>query len=432
MTNFQVWSGLETIGGNIVEIATDTARILCDFGLTGGSNKDVAQANLSLLESTLIEGKLPHIPGLFDTSEFRAISLEGLESQYAHQAIFISHLHIDHMGGLKFLPANMDVYMSNDSLRLYEALIDVGDETKPVANLIGVDYGEKIQVGDIQATFHASDHDILGIAGIFIETPDAKFVHTGDFRLTGYHEDQVQRLIEKINIFAPDYVLIEGTAFSFDVEEDRINSEADLLDIFEKCIQDYAGELIVINPYLRNVERMYHLVEVAETYGRHFVFEPNYAHVFTQFYKDKKIYTLIDQNDDEILEQYCAESIVPLTITEIGQHPEQYIMQNSFDYLDRLQVLKPAVYLHSNGEPIGAYMPTYTSLLTVLDSLSIPYIPFGVSGHASKDDLLNVASQIKSHEIIPWHTFNPKNYGKILTNLGLKVFHPEYGKSYKV
>lgn len=90
------------------------------------------------------------------------------------------------------------------------------------------------------------------------------------------------------------------------------------------------------------------------------------------------------------------------------------------------------MYLHSNGEPIGAYMPTYTSLLTVLDSLSIPYIPFSVSGHALKDDLLSVASQIKSHEIIPWHTFNPKNYGKILTNLRLKVFHPEYGKSYKV
>ncbi|WP_158607414.1 MBL fold metallo-hydrolase [Aerococcus agrisoli] len=432
MTNFQVWSGLETIGGNIVEITTETARVLCDFGLTGGSNKDVPQANLSLLETTLLEGKLPQIPGVFDTEGFQTVTLDGIEGKYPHQAIFISHLHIDHMGGLKFLPANTDVYMTNDSLRLYQALIQVGDEVAPQAKLIGLDYGQTVAIGDIKVTMQASDHDIVGIAGIFIETPDAKFVHSGDFRITGYHEDQVQNLINAINAFAPNYVFIEGTAFSFDVEEDRINSEADLLDIFEKCLHEYADELIAVNPYLRNIERMHHLVQVAEAAGRHFVFEPAYAHVYGQFYKNEKLYILVDQNKDEDLEQYCTDTMQTLAISEIIENPENYIIQNSFDYLEQLRTLKPAVYLHSNGEPIGAYMPTYATLIAFLEELDIPYIPFGVSGHASKDDLLRVAVQIKSDKIVPWHTFHPDNYGKILTNLGLKVFHPEYGKSYKV
>ena len=80
MTTFQIWSGIETIGGNIVEISTQQARVICDFGLTGEANKDQPLENLTALESTLVEGKLPQIPGLFDTSDFQTIQLAGVES----------------------------------------------------------------------------------------------------------------------------------------------------------------------------------------------------------------------------------------------------------------------------------------------------------------------------------------------------------------
>ena len=40
MTTFQIWSGIETIGGNIAEISTHQARVICDFGLSDGANKD--------------------------------------------------------------------------------------------------------------------------------------------------------------------------------------------------------------------------------------------------------------------------------------------------------------------------------------------------------------------------------------------------------
>lgn len=40
---------------------------------------------------------------------------------------------------VKFLPAEVEVYLTKDSLTLYEALIEVGDEVAPVAKLHGVD-----------------------------------------------------------------------------------------------------------------------------------------------------------------------------------------------------------------------------------------------------------------------------------------------------
>ncbi|WCG38186.1 hypothetical protein PML80_02250 [Aerococcus urinaeequi] len=48
-------------------------------------------------------------------------------------------------------------------------------------------------IGDIQVFFQLSDHEIKGIASIFIQTPEAKFVHTVDFRLTGYHPEKVDQ-----------------------------------------------------------------------------------------------------------------------------------------------------------------------------------------------------------------------------------------------
>lgn len=180
---------------------------------------------------------------------------------------------------VKFLQAKVEVYLTKDSLTLYEALIEVGDEVAPVAKLHRVDYGGVVRVGAIQVFSQESDHDIKGIAGIFIQTLEAKFVHTGDFHLTGYHPEKVEQLVRAINQFEPDYVLIEGTSFSFDVEEDRITSEADLLDNFKKGLTEYSNDLIVFNPYMRNVERIHYSNQVAKAIGRQLVLEPAYAKV---------------------------------------------------------------------------------------------------------------------------------------------------------
>lgn len=43
---------------------------------------------------------------------------------------------------VKFLPAEVEVYLTKDSLTLYEALIEVGDEVALVAKLHGVTTGK--------------------------------------------------------------------------------------------------------------------------------------------------------------------------------------------------------------------------------------------------------------------------------------------------
>ncbi len=86
MTTVRFLNGLDTIGGNIVEFATDTSRVIMDFGVAADLTDET-------VETAIAHGKLPALPELFFDQP----------DKYEHEAIFISHLHIDHMGALKYL-----------------------------------------------------------------------------------------------------------------------------------------------------------------------------------------------------------------------------------------------------------------------------------------------------------------------------------------
>ncbi len=158
--------------------------------------------------------------------------------------------------------------------------------------------------------------------------------------------------------------------------------------------------------------------------GRQVVLEADYAHAYVQFYPNDDIKIIYYQ---EILDKRRG-----LGVTEILANPQAYLLQNAYPNIHQLKTLKPAVYLHSNGEPIGDYMAEYADMQNFLQESNIPLVSFGVSGHACKADLLTVAGKIQTEKIVPWHTFNPQNYGKLLSNLGLSVLHPDYDSRYTI
>lgn len=132
MTTFQFWNGLNTIGGNIVEVRTEKARVFCDFGLTGIGQTLEDTDGLSDSEYLIVNGYMPAIPGLYDTTDFQTLELSSFEESSLETAIFISHLHLDHMGLLKYLPETTTVYLSEATEKLYQTLIEVGEESTSV------------------------------------------------------------------------------------------------------------------------------------------------------------------------------------------------------------------------------------------------------------------------------------------------------------
>lgn len=440
MTTYRFWSGLETIGGNIVEIKTSKARVICDFGLSVASNVvDPIESKVEL-ENKLQTQIIPPIPELFDTSTFEVEQLKAYSDNTIETVMFVSHLHLDHMGALRFLPKDITVYMSEESFKLYRLLAEVDEDTLPECEIKTFKMDESIKVQDIKISPQLSDHDAKGSCALFIETEDLKLIHSGDFRLDGHHSERVIKWAEKARNWNADVMLIEGTSYSFDdteEESDGVSSEQEeeyvtytealLLELLDRLLYENTRELVVLNPYIRNVERLDQLNDVVSKSNRTMVWEEPYAYILNAFYPDKK-WTVLEESsrgkiDDQNIDRFVS-------MDTIKQNPEQFILQNSYKNLTYLKGFNRGVYLHSNGEPLGDYDPRFEVLQTFLENEGLTFVPFGASGHASREDLITIAKTVSAKQTIPWHSFNPAAFLSDLEEAGLTAYLPDYGVNY--
>lgn len=168
MVDFQFMSGLNTIGGNILDIRSENGRLIFDYG-------------------EISDPKTGQLPDLSQPTE--------------NTAIFISHLHIDHVGSFKYIPKDIPIYMSQESYDLYKQLVKIGEELPIKANVYPMRYNDTIDIGDIVIMAKQSDHDIRGAFALFVETPDVKLIYSGDLRLTGNHPEYVKGWIQEAKGF---------------------------------------------------------------------------------------------------------------------------------------------------------------------------------------------------------------------------------------
>ena len=399
MTTIRFLNGLNTIGGNIVEFATKTSRVIMDFGVAADlSNETVSSA--------IDNGKLPHVPELFFDQP----------DVYTHEAIFISHLHIDHMGALQYLKKPIPIYLSEPSYKLYQLLIKLGIE-KPVANLHPLAYEQPLTIGDLTVTGFHSDHDEPGVMALLVDDGSRRYAHSGDVRLNGPHAERVHAWAKRFNQEKLSLFMLEGTSFSFDTAapvEDQDHPSIPLTEMsLQKQFQTVLAEsptLVVINPYIRNYERLSSFQASAHTAGRQLVWEPDDAAVLT---------TMTDQKPDAILGQ-------TISLTDIARDPQHYVLQNSFDHLERLTDMPITTYIHSNGEPLGDYDPQFAQLKDWLEAHHIPLQFMNASGHASREDLITLAKEVNPRTIVPWHSFHPEREAEALdTQTNAAVVLPE-------
>ena len=99
--------GTREIGGNCIEVRTESTRIIIDVGMPlvdeNGESFDSKSLYGKEVPQLLKEGVLPKVPGLFQDASDAAPS---------PQAILLSHNHTDHMGLLKYTRPEIDVHLS--------------------------------------------------------------------------------------------------------------------------------------------------------------------------------------------------------------------------------------------------------------------------------------------------------------------------------
>lgn len=384
MVEFQFMSGINTIGGNIIDIRSNTGRVIFDFG-------------------EIVDPSTGALPDLTQLTE--------------ETAIFISHLHIDHIGSLKYVPENVPVYMSKESVRLYQKLIELGEELPIKAKVKSFEYDTELTIGDIKVIAKESDHDIRGVSAFFVHTPDVKFIYSADVRLTGNFPEKVYAWLKDARAFQPDVFLLEGTTYSFD-DDKVVLSEAELLKQWNTMLAE-KNEIIILNTYIRDTVRLVEMSKAAKEANRIMVLDPKYASILKELedYKDTLVLKELDAKN-----QFSDRAI---SLETIQQNPNQYILHNSFENRFILKEFKQGIYVHSNGEPLGDYDPRFMELMNLLETGHFTYVDLNAGGHATKEDLIWIAKEVDATVTFPWHSQKPEALHQALLLNGISSIVPE-------
>ncbi|MBP3487176.1 MAG: hypothetical protein J6K53_02145 [Roseburia sp.] len=431
MTKICFYNGLREIGGTFVEVRTDKAKCMFDFGfaVAGRMDERIKKRKEDLAADYIRLGMLAPADGIYDKETAKKLDLAAYGETKEECFFLLSHMHIDHMGGLGMLDAHTPVYMSDQSLRLYRRLEAAGDiQERGHENCIGIPYGESFQVGDITVRVLAIDHDVVGAAGFLITTPDGTICYTGDYRFHGFHPEDTRAFAK--SAAGADVLITEGVTVSFS-DVDMLSLEEPAEERTEETLltemRDMAAAedgLLVINLYNRNVERVHRLLETFEKAGRRLVLDSTLASYVEEFYPDDKLYVY-----ERTAGEKHAENREIVSGQALLDHPEQYVLQLDYSDMYELIDLNDVVsrYVHMDGSPLGSYDTSYQKMLDLLEALEIPYEYKSLGGHATPYYLRWMVDTIAPDVLVPLHSERPE---QVQSKKAGKQILPNYGDCY--
>jgi len=206
---------LSTVGASAVVVDTGTEKIVLDYG-------------------TKIQEIAPKFP----------LPVDGKPN-----AVFLSHAHLDHSGGLPifFTKGNScPIYALNVTKPLVELLLSDSikisreegielpftklDVEKTIKNFLPINYRSRFKVNNIEATCYDAGH-IPGSMMVFLKSGEKGILYTGDFNTTD------TRLLKKAEQNLPEVdALITESTYSDREHPDRKDQEKQLIETINNTL----------------------------------------------------------------------------------------------------------------------------------------------------------------------------------------------------
>jgi len=374
--------GENQIGGNIIEIATDTTKILLDVGLdlNEDNNKD-----------------LPKIDGLFDKK--------------GYDAVFISHYHGDHLGLAYQIHKDIPLYIGEASYKIIKA----SDEYKKIETIKPagfLSHKHEIQVNDITVTPYLCDHSAFDSYMLLCESGCETILYTGDFRGNG--RKPFSWLLKQL----PDCVnklICEGTTLS---REDYVTeTEKDLEEKAVKLFKAHTGPVFVLQSSM-NIDRIVTMYRSAKRSNRVFLQDLYMANITSAVggsipnpdFDDVKPFITNPNRYDELCKyknrigkEYIAKS-----------HFVMCVRTSILRYLKALSEIMP----FENGLLVYSFWSGYKEtddmkvFLSACKDMGLEIVTLHTSGHADAKTIEALIEKVNPKEIIPVHTENAKWFRK--------------------
>ena len=187
------------------------------------------------------------------------------------RALFITHGHEDHIGGIPFLIQTVNIpviYAPKLAAALIRNRLEefrIQTQTK----IVEYDSNTVVNIEDWRVSFFRVTHSIPDSFGVCVDTPEGRIVSTGDFKvdLTPVGPDMELPRIAQMGIEGVDLLLSDSTNSE---NEGYTPSERAVLSSIEE-IFDTAPSRLIVSTFSSNISRIQQLCEVAVAHNRKIV-----------------------------------------------------------------------------------------------------------------------------------------------------------------
>ena len=243
-TKFIVLGGLGEIGKNMYALEHENEIIIIDAGI---SFADMTTFGVDYL-----------VP---DYSYLK-------NNEKKIKALFITHGHEDHIGGIPFLLSSVNIpyiYAPNQASELIK--LKLLDKNIRYDNLITYKTNDIVKFKYFEVDFFNTTHSIPDSHGIRVKTPNGCVVTTGDFKfdLTPIGPVADLHKIARIGEEGVDLLVSDSTNA---LNEGVSNSESKVDEVINDIFAKHTLERIIIATFASNIYRLKHIVETCYKYKR--------------------------------------------------------------------------------------------------------------------------------------------------------------------
>lgn len=366
--------GTHQIGGVATEIKTEQTRLIIDMGEELGLDADFTPEPLN-------------ISGVTDSNS-------------SCDAIFITHIHGDHIGQIRNAQNDIPIYMGEFAKELL--LVTLRDDRAELQNRFQdantFTPGEPVLIGDITVTPYSIDHSSCDSYMFLIEADGKRVLHTGDFRLHGFRGKAMPKILDLVG--KVDVLITEGTTLSRTGEKPL--SERELQSKICDYLKKYKYVFVLCAS--TNLERIC-AISKAVPRGKYFVCDDyqsklldllqNHWGYYSPLYRNIKKVTYGDNLLPKLRNRGCLMMVRD---------------NRRFRHIISLFPRSESIILYSMWD---GYRTKENSNIPSFLELADTWEPLHTSGHASAEDIKLVIDKANPSMVLPIHTEKPELFQRI-------------------